>query len=324
MIDFRYHLVSIIAIFLALAVGIVLGTTALNGPVLDNVKSEVKRLSSDKTAQRQHIDALQAQSTAQQSFISRAEPTLEAGELSGSRVALVVAAGVPAGVRTGVVNALHRAAAVVTADVHLSSSFTDAKEATALDDLATRLVLPVAGLPAKATGPQLAAAELAAVLVTKPGTKALGPDTIQTTLAGFQEGGFLTVTGTPGAQAALALVLVPPAPGTVSDTSILTNAVLTDLVTRFGTRSVGTLVAGPAAAADPGGALAAVRTDRNAGKVTSSVDSVEVAAGRVSAVFALKNALSGKRGDYGFATGASGPLPAPSAAATSPSPSPAR
>ena len=31
MIDFRYHIVSIIAVFLALAVGIVVGTTALNG-----------------------------------------------------------------------------------------------------------------------------------------------------------------------------------------------------------------------------------------------------------------------------------------------------
>ena len=36
MIDFRYHLVSLIAVFLAVALGIVIGTTALNEPILSN------------------------------------------------------------------------------------------------------------------------------------------------------------------------------------------------------------------------------------------------------------------------------------------------
>ena len=34
MIDFRYHLVSLIAVFLAVALGIIIGTTALNEPIL--------------------------------------------------------------------------------------------------------------------------------------------------------------------------------------------------------------------------------------------------------------------------------------------------
>lgn len=321
MIDFRYHLVSIIAIFLALAIGIVVGTTALNGTVLDNVQSEVQRLSSDKAAQRQQIDGLTSQSEAQLAFIARVEPSLETGVLPGQRVALVTAAGVPTATRSGVITALHRAAAILTADVRLSGSFTDATKATTLDDLATRLVLPVSGLPAKATGPQLAAAELAAVLVTKPGSRPIGTDTIQTTLAGFQQGGFLTVAGTPGAQATLAVVLVPKAPATVDEATTLTTTVLTDLANRLGSRSTGTLVAGPAAATEPGGTLAAVRTGKGPGTV-SSVDTVDLAAGRVSLVLALRNAVAGKRGDFGFAPGASGPLPARSASpspATSPS-----
>ena len=43
MIDFRYHLVSLIAVFLALAIGIVIGTTPLNGPVLDDLHGQVTR-----------------------------------------------------------------------------------------------------------------------------------------------------------------------------------------------------------------------------------------------------------------------------------------
>ena len=41
-VDFRYHLVSIIAVFLALALGIVVGTTALNGALLDSLKGSMR------------------------------------------------------------------------------------------------------------------------------------------------------------------------------------------------------------------------------------------------------------------------------------------
>ncbi|MEE2045447.1 copper transporter, partial [Nocardiopsis tropica] len=39
MIDFRYHLVSIVAVFLALTVGLVLGTTMLQDPLLNTLQS---------------------------------------------------------------------------------------------------------------------------------------------------------------------------------------------------------------------------------------------------------------------------------------------
>ena len=48
MVDFRYHLVTIIAIFLALAVGIVVGTTALNGAILDDLRGRNADLIEDK------------------------------------------------------------------------------------------------------------------------------------------------------------------------------------------------------------------------------------------------------------------------------------
>ena len=39
MIDFRYHLVSIVAVFLALAIGIVLGSTELQGNTIDVLRT---------------------------------------------------------------------------------------------------------------------------------------------------------------------------------------------------------------------------------------------------------------------------------------------
>ena len=44
MIDFRYHLVSLIAVFLAVALGIIIGTTALNEPLQANIEGQVTEL----------------------------------------------------------------------------------------------------------------------------------------------------------------------------------------------------------------------------------------------------------------------------------------
>ena len=41
MISFRYHVVSIVAVFLALALGVVVGTTALNGPITTDLRNKV-------------------------------------------------------------------------------------------------------------------------------------------------------------------------------------------------------------------------------------------------------------------------------------------
>jgi hypothetical protein len=43
-INFRYHVVSLTAVFLALAIGLVVGTAALNGPVADSLKNQISAL----------------------------------------------------------------------------------------------------------------------------------------------------------------------------------------------------------------------------------------------------------------------------------------
>ena len=55
MIDFRYHIVSIVAIFLALAVGLVLGTTQLDPILTKNLKDSVHQLTADKQSLRDQL-----------------------------------------------------------------------------------------------------------------------------------------------------------------------------------------------------------------------------------------------------------------------------
>ena len=62
MIDFRYHLVSIVAVFLALAIGIVLGSTELQGPaynLLDKTTSKLQNELGQVSSHRVFVEAVQ-------------------------------------------------------------------------------------------------------------------------------------------------------------------------------------------------------------------------------------------------------------------------
>ena len=54
MINFRYHVVSLAAVFLALAIGLVVGTAAANGPIADTMVVYAK---TDRTAGARGITA---------------------------------------------------------------------------------------------------------------------------------------------------------------------------------------------------------------------------------------------------------------------------
>ena len=58
MINFRYHVVSLTAVFLALAVGLVLGTAALNGTVQNQISEQVNGLRNSNGQLRDQVEEL--------------------------------------------------------------------------------------------------------------------------------------------------------------------------------------------------------------------------------------------------------------------------
>src|SRR5206468_1259154 len=59
MIDFRYHLVSLVAVFLALAVGILLGAGPLKDPIGATLTQSVKQLRADQDVLNQQLKTAQ-------------------------------------------------------------------------------------------------------------------------------------------------------------------------------------------------------------------------------------------------------------------------
>ncbi len=159
MIDFRYHLVSIIAVFLALAVGLVVGSTALSAKAEEALKlAQRNALANNKTLQKEN-SALSNQVSADQAFAQAASQRLIGGLLAQDKVVLVVAPGADSAVTDGVAAALKQAGATVTGQVQLQQSFmtTSAANETVLTQAADTLATKAGLSPLAQSGSQVAA-----------------------------------------------------------------------------------------------------------------------------------------------------------------------
>src|SRR5687768_80757 len=106
MIDFRYHVVSIIAVFLALGTGIVLGSTALDRPIIEDLKRRTEGLSEDKREQQEQILELKSREARARDFAVGVGAVVLPGRLTGQRVSVVMAPTASEDVRDSVIEAV--------------------------------------------------------------------------------------------------------------------------------------------------------------------------------------------------------------------------
>jgi Copper transport outer membrane protein, MctB len=320
-IDFRYHLVSIVAVFLALAIGIVIGSTSvLKGAVLSGLQKT-------SAAEKSRIDSLYAQNgqlkqqlNAAESFASASEHVLLDGLLAGQRVVLVEAPGAPGSVVSGVQNALTTAGATVTGQVQFQTQFFSTGAAADLDTL-NRQLTP-AGVTLNAGSPQAAAGQLiASAILTKdtPDQPLTGnaDSADQTILNGYAAGGYLSTSPRPADRATLAVVIIPATPPSTSDANIASQTLVT-LAQQLNLADSGTVVAGQLSGSGAGSAIDVMRAGGRGGHL-SSVDNADTPNGQIVVAQALYEQLAeGKSGSYGSLPGATqaGPSPAPVPSAT--------
>ena len=105
MIDFRYHLVSIVAVFLALAIGIVLGSTELQGNTIDVLRTSQNSLKNQLDQSNAERGVAQQQVQTYQTFVDKTESKLLADGLTGDRIVLVTEPGASSQVISGVTHA---------------------------------------------------------------------------------------------------------------------------------------------------------------------------------------------------------------------------
>ncbi|MEW9551822.1 copper transporter [Nonomuraea sp. NPDC050783] len=321
MIDFRYHLVSIVAIFLALAVGIVLGTTLLQDPALDLAKRTSDELTSANNGLRADLDALRGREAGNDAFITARTPQLVAGELTGQRVLLIEAPGSSTSVREAAQQVLEQAGAKVSGRLLLTEKFFDPAGKGVLDGLVDQLKPATMIFPPTATSYDRAATLLAAALVTNDPAQAATPNTATAgVLDAFETGGLLSVEDDPEKRATLAVMFAPEKPYE-GETAESQAGALVSVADGFDAAGKGTVIAGAAAdTAVPGDAITAVRDESEISRRVSTVDTADMPMGRVVIVYSLTEQLAGHAGQYGIGKDASGgALPAMTTATPTPS-----
>jgi hypothetical protein len=93
--DFRYHALSLAAVFLALGIGIVLGVTIGDSLVSETERSLRSNLRGDVVEARDRAERLEGDLDQRNAFIERALPALLEDRLDGERVAILAFGSLP-------------------------------------------------------------------------------------------------------------------------------------------------------------------------------------------------------------------------------------
>lgn len=305
-INFRYHVVSLTAVFLALAIGLVVGTAALNGPVADNLNDTVNGLSNQNKQLRERVGNMEEEVNRQEDFAVEAAPYLLAGKLTGRSVA-VVSMPSEKDYADPLAETLTKAGAKVVSRIKIEDKLTEPTNNVELLDIAhENAPVSISNLPRNSDGVETSSALLAAVLMERgPLVSAAdqGKDRAAV-LTAYQSKGYISVNGeiTGGADAVVVITAAPY----VDRDAAKKNLAVVMVVTQFDLAAPVVLAGGYGVAGD-GNAIADVRGDPSLNKTISTVDNVNTQQGRVAAALALAEqlrpgAVAGeqKAGHYGI------------------------
>jgi hypothetical protein len=309
-IDFRFFLVSIAAVFLALAVGVALGAGPLKGEIDQQLRANVTQLSDEKDDLRTQMDALERADRYRDTFATTIAPGLIANKLNGHQVVLVALPGSDRKLLKTISDSIKAANGTVTGTVEVTQKWGDPTNRQFMEDLTAQVIPGDIDLPSDGTAYDRAGALLARAVVTKDAKQIGQPDSGTTTIIGAFAEGDLVKASDKLPRGDLAVVVAPvvkkdqkPPEGDDPNLAWVAIAKAMDSASR------GAVVVGDQTTASELGMLASLRADTQITSQVSSVDVANLPSGQVAMVWALLEQAQGKAGQYGAVGTTDGALP---------------
>lgn len=281
MISYRHHIVSLVAVFLALAVGVALG----GGPLSDLGRD-------DKPASAPTTPKRQADPTAKygDAFASASAAALYADGLRDKSVSLVTMPGADADTVSALGAQVEEAGGTIAGTYDVQPALTDDHEKSLVDTLGSQLADQLGtGAVSEDASTYVRIGQLLGLAVSGgadlPSSEAL---TVREGLAGAE----LLASPEDAVRAPAVLVVLG------DDTN---PAILSGVVTGLSDKATGVVVAGSTTG------LADLRAESDAGKA-ATVDGVDGSLGQVTAVLAVIRSFSVQGGSFG-ASGSDGAVP---------------
>lgn len=299
MISFRYHVVSLVAVLLALAVGVALG----GGPLseIGRGSDEAKAAEQDNARLTSDLEEARLVSGFQDEVTASLAGSSTNGVLKGQSVAIVTTPGTDPKTVSALSDQVKRSGSTTTGVYALSEEMLSASGSSLVDNLGAQLVETT-----KDSGVDDAATTYVRMgqLISRAisgGTKASTPTDrgARNILSGLSGGKLLSTTSGGKSRSTLVLVVLGDDLGGEGAEKILGG-----LATGLADGSSGVVVA----ADTDSQTLAALREHDDVTNVVSTVDSVQSRAGQLSTVSALAADRAGESGSYG-ARGNDGAIP---------------
>jgi hypothetical protein len=124
MINFRFHVVSLIAIFLALALGVVIGAGVIDRGVVDALDNRLNTVEQNSDRIKGENDVLSDRNDQLEGFVGDSQPFAVSGRLLGDDVGVVAVRGVDGDRVSAVATAAQQADAIATGTLWLEEKWT--------------------------------------------------------------------------------------------------------------------------------------------------------------------------------------------------------
>lgn len=314
MINLRYHIVSLVAVFLALGLGIVMGSTVIDRVTVDALSNQLEGVRTSVEETRNEIGRLKGQVDQGRDFAETTRDQLLRGHLRNIPVLVVAVAGVDRRPVDDLRQALVGAQATMQGTIWFTPKMRLVNDGD-VRALATALDLPVdrPEVVRRQALARVAAARDAATAEASP-------------LAALQNAGFITYEGPPPVTSTTAVL--PPTLASLplantryvvvsgAGASVGDDILAIPLVQAYAQAS-GRVVAAESGVDEPVQGGRAVFVGLLRGDVVSArlstVDNLESPMGQTAAVLALEDLGVPRFGHYGVGPGAQRILPAPNA-----------
>jgi len=300
-ISLRQHVISLAAVFLALAVGVVLGSGLLSNTMMSGLRDETRNLHNQVNSLNGEKSVLSGKLASANAFDAQMAARMVHDALNGKSMVIFRAPDAADEDVDAVSKIVGQAGGAVTGTVSLTQEFVDANSAEKLRSVVNASVLPAgAQLSTKLVDQGSQAGDLLgiALLINRdPAVPPVDDTQRDTVLAALRDTGFIGY-GNQHVGAANAAAVITG--GSLSNDAGNQGVSVARFAAALAPHGSGVVLAGRDGSSDGPAAVGVARADATVTPVISTVDDLDAESGRVTAVLGAADLINGGRtGQYG-------------------------
>jgi outer membrane murein-binding lipoprotein Lpp len=307
MISLRSHTISLAAVFLALAVGVALGSGLLSNTLLSGLRDDKHEMQNQINGLTDDKNALNEKLSAAGEFDAQMSPRILRDAMTGKSVVLFRTPDAADDDVDALTRFVGEAGGTVSGTIALTQEFVDANSAEKLLSVVNSPIVPAGRqLSTKLVDQGSQAGDLLGIALLRgkdPAAPAVDDTQRDAVLAALRDTGFVTYGSQHFGAADTALIVTG---GELGEDAGNQGATVARLAAGLAPHGTGTVIVGRDGSASGTAAVAVTRSDPALTGAVSTVDDIDSQSGRITTVLALQELAGGGRpGQYGIGQGAS-------------------